>query len=276
MQPLYEKRRRPFTYRSEEKTLRCNAHMHRHIEFVYIRSGEYIAHADSESYSLSADDFFISFPNQVHWFETNTNEAYDLFIVDPELTPELSAFFANAVPKSNVVHNISQNEGLCFAIRGLVDAVKKESSELRESLIKGHLLVMYSHLFEIMSLVPYKKGDANTLRIIVDYCANHFTEDLSLSMLEKNLHISRHYISHLFGEKLNIGFNDYINTLRVTYAARLLRETEEPIIDISETVGFNSLRTFNRAFRKHIGYAPREYRNHKDKSVISQTKSASL
>ncbi len=276
MKPLYEKRTRPFVYRSEEKTLRCNAHMHRHTEFVYIRGGEYAAHADSESYMLGKDDFFISFPNQVHWFEANTNEAYDLFIVDPELIPELSSFFANAVPKSNVIHNVSQNELLYSALQGLISAAKSQKEELREQLIKGHLLVLFSHLFEVMSLVPYKKGDGNTLRIIVDYCANHFTEALSLASLEENLHISRHYISHLFGEKLNIGFNDYINTLRVTFAARLLRETDDAIIDISETVGFNSLRTFNRAFKKHIGYAPREYRNNKDNKPRTYVRSASL
>ena len=273
---MYEKRVRPFVYRSEEKTLNCNAHMHRHIEFVYIRGGEYTAHADSESYTLEADDLFISFPNQVHRFEAKSNEAYDLFIVDPELTPELSSFFANTVPKSNVLHNVSENEFLYSALKGLVAAAKSQKEELREQLIKGHLLVLFSHLFEVMSLVPYKKGDGNTLRIIVDYCANHFTEDLSLASLEESLHISRHYISHLFGEKLNIGFNDYINTLRVTFAARLLRETDDAIIDISEIVGFNSLRTFNRAFKKHMGYAPREYRSNKDNKPRTYARSASL
>ena len=101
-------------------------------------------------------------------------------------------------------------------------------------------------------------------------------EMVSLAQLEEDLHISKHYISHLFGDKLNIGFNDYINSLRITYAARLLRETNDPIIDVSENSGFNSLRTFNRAFKKHIGVSPRDYRNNKNAARYSENRSPSL
>lgn len=279
MRPMYENRKKDFSYRSElvkNTSLRCNAHIHRHTEFVYIRDGESVAHADAETCNLKRDDFFIVFPNQVHRFETLVSEKYDLFIVNPEILPELSDYFNNVVPVSNVIHNVSENEELYNAIKELVATAEKPDSELKESLLKGRLLVFFSILFGVLSVVPYKKGDGSTLRTIVDYCSNNFTQNLSLTTLEENLHISKHYISHLFGDKLNIGFNDYINSLRITYAARLLRETNDPIIDISENSGFNSLRTFNRAFKKHMGISPRDYRNNKNSSRFVETNSPSL
>ena len=62
-------------------------------------------------------------------------------------------------------------------------------------------------------------------------------------------------------QKLGMGFNDYINSIRIGNACRLLTESNAPISEISEEVGFNTVRTFNRAFVKHIGSSPREYRN---------------
>ena len=279
MPPFYENRKKDYFYRSEKPNntpLQCNAHTHRHTEFVYIKKGKSIAYADSESCELGRDDFFIAFPNQVHRFDTLEDEQYDLFIVNPELVPELASFFNNVVPRNNVIHNVSLNKPLYDAIRALTETSLLEDSELKGTVLKGRLLVLFGILFTVMSVVPYKKGDGNTLRTIVNYCSNHFTENLTLAILEEELHVSRHYISHLFGDKLNIGFNDFINTLRVTYASRLLRETNDSIINISESSGFNSLRTFNRAFKKHLGVSPREYRNSKTSSKFIEEYSPSL
>ena len=39
-----------------------------------------------------------------------------------------------------------------------------------------------------------------------------------------------------------------------------MTNVEASVTEISEMVGFNTLRTFNRAFMKHMGCAPSEYR----------------
>ena len=78
--------------------------------------------------------------------------------------------------------------------------------------------------------------------------------------MEEELHLSKYYISHLFGSKIGTGFNDYINALRVSEACRYLRRTNKSITEISALVGFGTLRTFNRAFFKQVGMSPSEYR----------------
>ena len=80
------------------------------------------------------------------------------------------------------------------------------------------------------------------------------------SSLEEALHLNKYYVSHLFSQKLGISFHDYINSLRVSEACRLLLNTEKSITQISEGVGFNTLRTFNRAFTKQLGISPSQYR----------------
>ena len=87
----------------------------------------------------------------------------------------------------------------------------------------------------------------------------HFSERLRLEDVAEVLHINKYYISHLFRQKLSMGFGDYVRTLRVGQACRLLERQSMSITDVAYGVGFSSPRTFNRAFAKYTGMTPREY-----------------
>ena len=109
------------------------------------------------------------------------------------------------------------------------------------------------------------------MREIVSYCTRNFMSDLSLEVLEDALHLSRYYISHLFSHKLGIRFTDYVNSLRVSEACRLLRQTDRSITEVCACAGFNTLRTFNRSFMKQMGASPSEYRRVHSKSAAKRT-----
>ena len=81
-----------------------------------------------------------------------------------------------------------------------------------------------------------------------------------MTVLEENLGLSKYYISHLLGNKLGKRFNDYINSLRISEACKRLVDSDETMSAISDAVGFNTLRTFNRAFMKQMGVSPSDYR----------------
>ena len=53
---------------------------------------------------------------------------------------------------------------------------------------------------------------------------------------------------------------DYIHELRIKKAVVMLEEGDDTIIDIAFAVGFESVRTFNRAFHKHLKIRPSQYR----------------
>ena len=113
-------------------------------------------------------------------------------------------------------------------------------------------------------MATFKKINAEDIHAIgsvMNYCMAHYSEPLSLDLLEKKLHINKYYISHIMNQKLNMGFNDYINSIRISNACRKLSESNLSISEISDAVGFNTVRTFNRAFSKRMGISPREYRS---------------
>ena len=72
--------------------------------------------------------------------------------------------------------------------------------------------------------------------------------------------MNRFHISHLFNDNLGLSMSDYINSLRVSEAKRLLESSDMLITEIAQAVGFGTARTFNRVFLQQTGITPRDYR----------------
>ncbi len=260
----YEKKDKDIYYgiSGPRNRLQCSAHLHRELELVLYRSGETVASADSRRYDLKAGDLFLTFPNQIHSYETAVKEDYSIMILKPDLIPELSDELELSVPESAVV------AGGAFdpRINALFDAIvaicrqPEEAVAYRTEKLHGYLLALFAEILSGMKLIGVPQDDSGALRSIIFYCTRHYTGDLSLSVLSDKLGLNRYYISHLFSQKLGMRFNDYVNSLRISEACRMLLNSDDSVTDICFHVGFGTLRTFNRAFIKHTGRTPSDYR----------------
>ncbi|MEN1786289.1 MAG: helix-turn-helix transcriptional regulator, partial [Bacteroidota bacterium] len=56
-------------------------------------------------------------------------------------------------------------------------------------------------------------------------------------------------------------FVNYLNSVRISNASRLLLETDQNISEIAYATGFNNLANFNRIFNKSKQLTPSQYRN---------------
>ena len=261
MEPLYENRQSDFYFRDDAKSpLQCNAHLHYHLELLCLLGGHTRAYVDSTEYQLEPGDIFLAFPNQIHRFESVDKETYLLFIINPDLMPELTRLFTTALPLTGVVRGAAKDQVLFDRLRALADSGEMEDHPYRDVVLKGQMLSFFGERLCRMELTKPRESDSQSLKAVVRYCSQNFAKELSLEILERELHISKYYISHLFSHKLNMRFNDYINSLRISDACRYLRHDTRSITEISELVGFSTLRTFNRAFIKQIGVTPSQYR----------------
>lgn len=260
--PFYEKRKTDFFYRDDRggrTKLACSPHLHRHIEIAYLKAGSAIGCADAEVCEIQPGDLFVAFPNQVHRFISDGSEKYMLFIVNPDIVPEFCDILTSAIPESNLIPANALPTVLPQLMQAMA-AASKTPGDHYELILRGYLLAFFGELLRCMKLSTPHTGDTQVIRTVIDYCSKNYKLPLSLSTLSEELHISKYYISHLFGSKLHVQFNDYVNSLRVAAACRYLRQTELSVTEISEAVGFSTLRTFNRAFIRHIGCPPSDYR----------------
>lgn len=73
---------------------------------------------------------------------------------------------------------------------------------------------------------------------------------------------SHEHLSRCFKKYLNTTPTEYINQIKLNYAANLLAHTDMKIIDISMECGFYSLSYFYKIFREKYGVSAAQYRSH--------------
>ncbi|MDR0426769.1 MAG: AraC family transcriptional regulator [Clostridiales bacterium] len=71
------------------------------------------------------------------------------------------------------------------------------------------------------------------------------------------------YVCRTFKKYMGMNMTDYLNKIRLDYAASMLRLTNENILSISSRIGFSSTSYFNRLFKQEFGLTPKDFRNQK-------------
>ncbi|HOJ10957.1 MAG TPA: AraC family transcriptional regulator [Clostridiales bacterium] len=258
MVAFYENKDKDLTFNYGSR-LDFRAHLHKHIELVYMLEGETITYVDGKKAILKEGDVFISFPNQIHQYFSKGPEKYLIIIFSPDILPEMKNIFINYIPESQVIEKAYKCPYLYTILSSVVKAYESEY-EYRGLQVKGYLLTFFGELLKNMKLTPIKASNLSMLQSILNYCSENYMKDLSLESISDALHVSKYYVSHLLKKKINIGFSDYINSLRISAACDHLLSEEKSITEIAYFVGFNTTRTFNRAFIKHTGQTPTYFR----------------
>ncbi len=235
-------------------------HLHKEIEVVYMIEGQTKAYLDSKEYILDAGDLFISFPNKVHYYNTYTTEKSFLLIFSPSGFPD----FLNCLLKNDPVCPVIKKEKMPQGISKLLEAAYESftgSSQYKIEKCKGYFNIFLAEILPCLELNAVHSSNADMLSSILTYCIENYRDSITLDAMANELHASKYYISRLFSEKIKIGFNDYINMLRINDAKELLTKTNDSITQIGINVGYNTIRSFNRAFLSQTGMQPREFRN---------------
>lgn len=255
MDIIYENRTRLIGY-SVDKALSPMVHLHKELEVIYVRQGKSVAYADKNSYMLNAGDMFITFPNQVHYYRTVQRGEYIVLIFSPDILYGISAEISKSIPDINCFSSSDDVE-----IRDIFDRIYASDGEYKNIAISGYLNVIMSRILPRLRLQTVNAENNSAFYNIIDFCTHNFKDDITLDLVSEKLHLSKYYISRLINKRLKQNFNEYINNLRISEACNLLRETDTKIADISEDVGFGTIRSFNRAFKLVMGVSPTEYRS---------------
>jgi AraC-like DNA-binding protein len=98
---------------------------------------------------------------------------------------------------------------------------------------------------------------------VTDACAyiqGHYKEAITLEQVADSVFLSPSYLSSLFTKQTDTHLTDYIQSLRVNEAKKLLEKTQLSITKIAYEVGFSSLSHFYRVYKKYEKICPKEYR----------------
>ena len=232
-------------------------HIHTHLEMVYLLKGHGEAAVDGRWYPLKEGELFLAGPDQIHFYREDEKTEFYLIIFAADMEAELEERLKGRVPAYPVIPAHMLPAGLRETLADI--ALRRVSEDACVRLgAKGQFLSLMSVLLPLYSYREESRADRDSFKQVLTYCAGHYAEPISLDSVAARLHLSKFYLSHLFRQRMDIGFAEFLNRLRTEDACRRLRKGEE-ITRTAYDAGFSSIRTFNRVFRATMGMTPRDY-----------------
>ncbi|MBN2222075.1 MAG: helix-turn-helix transcriptional regulator [Vallitaleaceae bacterium] len=118
------------------------------------------------------------------------------------------------------------------------------------------------HIHEFFSiyLLKTRKTDHLIVNQVLNYIYIRLHEKLSLSQIAKDLKLSESHLSHEFKEAMGLSIMEYFRQLKVERSKFFLRNTQMPLIEISELLGFYDQSHFTKVFKEYSSQTPRSYR----------------
>jgi len=81
----------------------------------------------------------------------------------------------------------------------------------------------------------------------------HYPDPLPLETVARVAGLEKTYFSKYFHEKTGMCYLAWLSWIRVQFAIALVRAADLPITEVAFSVGFQDVRTFERAFTRHVG-----------------------
>lgn len=88
--------------------------------------------------------------------------------------------------------------------------------------------------------------------------------DLSIGDIAVKLNYHPKYLSHLFKEKMGIGYSEYLRSVRLKYAITLLDHGIDSVKNVALLSGFSDPLYFSKVFKDSVGVSPTVYVKNKN------------
>jgi len=99
---------------------------------------------------------------------------------------------------------------------------------------------------------------------LVEFIEEHLSEQISLATLAELVNLSLFHFARAFKKSFGVPPHRYHSARRMDHARSLLQRTELTVTEIGMQTGFRDTSSFTRAFRGFTGFAPTEYRRHRE------------
>lgn len=246
-------------WRSEQ--INFPSHLHTHLEIYYAQKGVLQLTVDSKTHLLKPGEISFAFPGRIHAYDAYGDIASEgiMLICPSESCGDYTRRLFSYHPVTPFLRASDIHPDAHFAMESLLRSTEEPTST---DVLRAYLHLLLARTIPLLTL----KKNSNTKTPddsarIVEYVGEHFCEPLSLETVASALDMSPYHVSRVFSQKLHSSFCSYTNTLRVHRAQVLLLSTQQDILTIAFTCGFETTRTFNRAFKAQFGISAREYRS---------------
>ncbi|MBR3300067.1 MAG: helix-turn-helix transcriptional regulator [Clostridia bacterium] len=249
------------------KTHNSDTHFHRSYEIYYLVENEINYFIDDSVYHIIPGTLMVIPPNKIHTTRSINEKIRKRFLINlPETYIEdsirLQPDILSTLPMYPILFKDSDQIKITQLFKILLKEYKAEKQNLL--MIKSLLSVLLVYITRQGALSPTKSGNnikiAKKMLHIVNYINENFQNDITLDSLSKKFYLNSSYISRTFKKELNISFSEYLRTVRIRAACKMLITTNLNVTEISDKAGFKSCTDFCRVFKSTLKRSPLQYR----------------
>ena len=128
-------------------------------------------------------------------------------------------------------------------------------------------LLIYNAVLTAKGIFDGRSADGSTGSDIVDeavrYINEHSGADITLGELSDLSGVSPQYFGRVFRQRLDMRPMEYVARVKVSKAKTMLLDSDIPVAELSQRLGYTSPTYFGIVFRKYEGVSPSEFRKNR-------------
>lgn len=238
-----------YLYNQCDTNLNFNKHTHRSFEVIFVFEGEICCEIEGQIFDLKANQAALILPGQIHSYRTREYSQSYLCVFSNDWIHE----FYSLVKGKHF-----ENPTFDFEDKSLCGVLQKENSD--GFIIRSALYGICSRVYSSSSLIKSNQAGFALINSLAFYVQDNYKKDISLKKIAADFGYNYTYLSSFFNDNFGVSFSSYVNGYRVQAAKEYLSDGDRAITEISGLCGFETIRNFNRIFKKECGVSPSEYR----------------
>ncbi|MBE7050604.1 MAG: AraC family transcriptional regulator [Ruminococcaceae bacterium] len=229
---------------------------HRNIEIFLGKSGKGMVMIDADRFEIGEGDIFVVNSCSLHDIKTDGNLDFYCLIIDPDFCAE------NDINVEDIVFERRIDDDVVRNLFSNIVREYKSDYEYKYAGIRSAVLSLVLHLarYHTEDKTKEKKRVSGkvleNMRIAIGYIKTHYTENITIDMVCKEAGLSKYHFAREFKRIIGVTPVNYINSLRIEKAKKMLLSGECSICEVQEKCGFDNASYFTALFRKVTGMTP--------------------
>lgn len=92
------------------------------------------------------------------------------------------------------------------------------------------------------------------------FVRQNYNKNIDMAVVSNTVSMNYSYFSKLFKEVTGMNFSEYITSVRMEEARKMLDNPVSKIYEISERVGYDNPKYFSKVFKAYFGLSPEQYK----------------
>lgn len=236
------------------------SHFHEYYVIGFIEEGQRSLVCKGEEYIINPGDLLLFNPYDTHSCEQIDGKTLDYRCIN--VTAEVMKKMVLEINGNECLPYFNQNvlyhSELVDTLRELHLKISQNESELKKEELFLCLLEELIQTYSDLTILPTATEHSQEVKTVCTYLEENYTKTITLNELSVLTGWSKYHLLRTFTKKMGISPNNYLETIRVNHAKKLLEQGIKPI-EVTFLTGFSDQSHLTKFFKRLVGLTPKQY-----------------